>query len=222
MDNDNDDECDESESDSAFLHDNVRENIVKKAWDQTYESNDHLMFGSRMTNIDLSTLHPGQLQIFRLWQIYLENVDPLLKVTHSPTLQASIIDAASDMGNVSAALEALMFSIYCVSILSLAEDDCYSLFGSPRRDLLTNYQFGCRQALLKCEFLRSSDCDCLTALYLYLVSLLPSSIVFSNTSRSRSDRIQTPALFLQCLALLSASHSVWVSTKSPPMPIAPL
>jgi hypothetical protein len=180
------------------------------------------MLGSRMTNTDLSTLHPGQFQIFRLGQIYLENVDPLLKVAHSPTLQASIIDAASDLRNVNPALEALMFSIYYVSILSLAEDDCCSLFGSPRRDILTNHQFGCRQALLNCKLLRFSDRDCLAALYLYLVSPLASRIVLSNTSRSQSDPIQTLALYLQCLTLLSALHSVWVSTKSRPMPNAPL
>jgi hypothetical protein len=148
----------------------VSEAVVKKAWDQLYERNDHLLFGSRKTNVDLSTLHPKQVQIFRLWQIYLENVNPLLKVTHTPTLQARIIDAACDVANISPTLEALMFSIYCVSILSLVEDECRTLFGSPREDLLTSYQFGCQQALLNCGFLRSSDRDCLTALYLYLVS----------------------------------------------------
>jgi hypothetical protein len=49
-------------------------------------------------------------------------------------------------------------------------DDCQVIFGSSQEDLLTRFQFGCRQALLNCGFLRSVDRDCLTALYLYLVS----------------------------------------------------
>ena len=145
--------------------------MVKNALDQMYESNDHLLFGSRMLNVDLSTLHPGQVQIFRLWQIYLENVDPLLKVTHTPTLQARIIDATSNVTNIDPTLEALMFSIYCISIMSLVEDECFTFFGLPKKDLLRNYQFGCQQALLNCNVLRSGNRDCLTAFYLYLVSI---------------------------------------------------
>jgi hypothetical protein len=149
----------------------VREAVVKDAWNELYQNNDHLLFGSRETAVDVFTLHPEQVQIFRLWQIYLDNVNPLLKVTHTPTLQARIIDAASNVASIKPTLAALMFSIYCVSILSLGEDQCRTMFGSPRERLLTRYQFGCQQALRNCGFLRSGDRDCLTALYLYLVSL---------------------------------------------------
>jgi hypothetical protein len=141
------------------------------AWDNLSEGNNQLLFGSRKANVQLSTLHPGQIQIFRLWQIYLENINPLLKVTHTPTLQVCIIEAASDVANISPTLEALMFSIYCMSIVSIHEDECRNTFGSSRKDLLAAYQFGCQQALLNCEFLRSDSRECLTALHLYLVCL---------------------------------------------------
>jgi hypothetical protein len=159
----------------GVLYDNhdARDAVIKHAWDIMYqsESNDHLLFGSPKTNFHLAALHPEQIQMFRLWQIYLENVNPLLKVTHTPTLQARIIDAARNVENISPTLEALIFSIYCVSVLSLAEDECRTSFGSPRKDLLESYQFACQQALLNCKAWRSDDRDCLTALYLYLVSL---------------------------------------------------
>ena len=140
----------------------MREVVVKEAWNQLFESNNHLLFGSRKTTVDLSTLHSEPVQIFRLWQIYLDNVNPLLKVTHTPSLQVHIIEAASNLTNINPTLEALMFSIYCMSILSLV-DDCPAMFGSSKEDLLTRYQFGCQQALSKCGFLRSGDRDCLTA-----------------------------------------------------------
>lgn len=117
-------------------------------------------------------MHPEQIQIFRLWQIYLDNVNPLLKVTHIPSLQGRIIDAASNVANIKPNLVALMFSIYCVAVMSLSEEDCSTMFGVPRDDLLSRYQSGCQHALWNCGFLRSSDRECLTALYLYLVSLL--------------------------------------------------
>jgi hypothetical protein len=150
----------------------MREVVGKTGWVQLFGDNDHLLFGSPNTNVDLSTLHPEPVQIFRLWQIYLDNVNPLFKVTHTPSQQGSIIEAASNITNISPTLEALMFSIYCMAILSLSVDDCQTIFGSSRKDLLTKFQFGCQQALLNCSFLRSGDRNCLTALYLYLVSLL--------------------------------------------------
>lgn len=149
----------------------MRANVLRQAWDQSFENDDHLLFGSRQAAVDIYALHPEPVQIFRLWQLYLENVNPLLKVTHTPSLQGRIIEAVGNVYNISPTLEALMFSIYCMSIFSLAVDDCQTIFGSSKSDLLKRYQFGCQQALLNCGILRCDDRDCLTALYLYLVSL---------------------------------------------------
>ncbi|GLA97875.1 hypothetical protein AtubIFM57143_005808 [Aspergillus tubingensis] len=147
-------------------------NAVNKMFDEAYKNSDEgFIFGSRKANVDLSTLHPDQVQIFKLWQIYLDNVDPLLKVTHTPTLQARIICALSDLTRISSELEALLFSVYCVAIMSLDDEECRTSFGSPRKELLRGYQFGCQQALLNCNVLRTGDRECLTALFLYLVSV---------------------------------------------------
>ncbi|KAB8251457.1 hypothetical protein BDV35DRAFT_314459 [Aspergillus flavus] len=174
-DENNDDE-DTDENDSNHPQEDVHEDVVNKAWDQIYQSHEqNVLFGSCNTNVDISTLHPDQIQIFRLWQVYLDNVNPLLKVTHIPTLQPRIIDAAGDVANISPTLDALMFSIYCVSILSLGEDECHAILRTPREHLLKRYQFACQQALLKCGILCTGSVECLTALYLYLVSVRPST-----------------------------------------------
>lgn len=117
------------------------------------------------------TLHPEPVQIFQLWQLYLDNVNPLLKVTHSPNLQGRIIEAAGNVLNIKPELEALMFSIYCTAIMSITDDECLMTFGLPRAELMATYQFGCQQALLNSRFLRCTSRDCLIALYLYLVSV---------------------------------------------------
>lgn len=117
------------------------------------------------------TLHPQPVQIFQLWQLYLDNVNPLLKVTHTPSLQGRIIEAAGNILKINPDLEALMFSIYCMAISSLTEDDCQAVFASSKVDLLARYRLGCQQALVNSRFLRCTNRDCLTALYLYLVSL---------------------------------------------------
>ncbi|KAJ5895398.1 hypothetical protein N7495_007089 [Penicillium taxi] len=143
----------------------------KNYWGQIFKSDDHIMLSSGNPDIELATLHPEPVQIFKLWQIYLDNVNPLFKVTHTPSLQGRIIEAASDLLNTQPPLAALMFGIYCISIFSLAPEDCETIFSLSKEDLLSKYQFACQLALSKSSFLRSEDRDCLTAFYLFLVSL---------------------------------------------------
>lgn len=165
-------EEDENDSDSENDTKDLRDVAGKKTWDQMYKNTtDFLLFGSLITDLDLAVLHPpDHVQIFKLWQIYLDNVDPLLKVTHTPTLQARLINATGNLKNVDSKLEALMFGIYCVAVMSLTNMECLDMFASEKDGLLQRYRFGCQQALLKCGFLQSDDRDCLTALFLYLVS----------------------------------------------------
>lgn len=159
-------EDDDDDTGASYGH--VADNFFQKSpWTQDH---DHLLFfGSPTTNLRLFTLHPEQVHIFRLWQIYLENVNPLLKVTHTPTLQARIIDAIGDLTSMQPAFQALVFSIYCVAVMSLSENESNLLFGTPRETLLSRYHFACQQALRNCSVLSSDDPGGLTAFYLYLV-----------------------------------------------------
>ncbi|CAD0081650.1 unnamed protein product, partial [Aureobasidium vineae] len=174
--NPNDSE-DEDDNDSDNVTNDLRDVAAKTTWDQMYKnSTDFLLFGSLIADVDLTIVHPpDHVQILKLWQIYLENVDPLLKVTHTPTLQVRLINATGNLANVDSKLEALMFGVYCVAIMSLAKVECLNMFGCERGILLQRYRFGCQQALLKCGFLQSDDRDCLTALFLYLVAVRPDT-----------------------------------------------
>ncbi|KAG9694455.1 hypothetical protein KCU95_g5630, partial [Aureobasidium melanogenum] len=170
---------DEGQSDNDSENDtsDLRDAAGKKTWDQLYKNTtDFLFFGSLIPDLDFAALHPSDhVQVFRLWQVYLENVDPLLKVTHTPTLQVRLIDATGNLGNVEPKLEALMFGIYCVAVMSLTDMECLDMFAAGRDGLLQRYRFGCQQALLKCGFLQTDDRDCLTALFLYLVAVRPDT-----------------------------------------------
>ncbi|KAI1632928.1 hypothetical protein F4809DRAFT_625376 [Biscogniauxia mediterranea] len=153
----------------------LSEEYIKEAFDLASSDRDHLLFGVRNFAVDLSTLHPDPVQILRLWQIYLDNVNPLLKVTHTPSLQRCIIEAAGNIPTVKPELEALMFSIYCISVSTLTTDDCQAMFYHSKEDLITTFHFGCHQALQNCRFLQTSDRDVLTAFFLYLISIGPKT-----------------------------------------------
>ncbi|KAL6918984.1 hypothetical protein FSST1_003010 [Fusarium sambucinum] len=151
------------------------ENVFNHAQDQMSPNDQDILFGSRNSAVELHTLHPEPAHLFRLWQVYLDNVNPLMKVTHTPTLQARIVEAASNLKEISPTLEALMFSIYCMAVLSLSQEECGTMFKQSKEQLSTRYYFGCQQALSNCNFLRTDDRDCLTALFLYLVSVRSAS-----------------------------------------------
>lgn len=136
------------------------------------DSNNHavLLCGSQHTNVDLKALHPQPIHIFRLWQQYLDNVNPLIKILHGPTFQLQVLEASTDLENISKDMEALLFSIYSLAITSISDAHCKDVFGDERSSLLAKYQYGAQQALLNAEFLRPSTLAVLQALLLYLVS----------------------------------------------------
>ncbi|KAL1799021.1 hypothetical protein ACET3X_003058 [Alternaria dauci] len=206
-DNPSDDGSDHSCSSQPAL----RQAQIVKAWDSLYahklRRNEDVLFCSRSADVSLSTLHPPQAQVFKLWQLYLENVDPLLKLTHTPTLQPRIIDAASNVFNIDPNLEALMFSIYCMAIFSLNQEQCQLMFGRPRPEIIKDYQLGAREALVNCDFLKSSDRECLTALHLYLISIKPDT-----DPRSLSSMLGAAVRIAQRMGIdtesINARHSV--------------
>ncbi|KAF2707810.1 putative C6 transcription factor [Pleomassaria siparia CBS 279.74] len=166
---------DPEDSDSESSREDVGEIAIRIAWDQSCLNDDCLLFGVRQTAVNLTTMHPETTHIFKLWQLFLDNVNSLFRVVHVPSLQGRIIEAIGDMNSLSPVLEALLFSIYSMAVLSLTAHECLMAFGSSKKDLLAKYQLGCQQALVNSGFLRTSDRECLTALFLYLVSVSTST-----------------------------------------------
>ena len=75
-----------------------------------------------------------------------------------------------------------MLGIYCIAITSLTPNDCLAAFGASKETLLTSYRLGCQHALSNAQFLQSRDRDCLTALFLYLVSVSHVSAIARRAS----------------------------------------
>jgi hypothetical protein len=164
------DPADDSDTAPDDLCEDLHDAVVSAVRENPARIKSSFLFGSaNRTSVQLSTLHPDPVQIFRLWHIYLENVNSLLGLTHTPSLQGHIIDAASNVANIEPNMEALLFGIYCMAIISLDSVECVAMFGRPRDDLLRGFQFGCQEALLSADFLRTRDRHCLIALIFYLV-----------------------------------------------------
>ena len=115
--------------------------------------------------------HPPPDRIHQLWQIFIENVDPLTKVVHVPTLQPAIQKAASNIGTVPRSFEALMFAIYSAAVMSLKDDECKQRLGEPRKILLSRYISAGKAALSRAKFMGTISLVVLQALVLHLLSV---------------------------------------------------
>ena len=115
--------------------------------------------------------HPPPDRIHQLWQIFIENVDPLTKVVHVPTLQPAIQKAASNIGTVPRSFEALMFAIYGAAVMSLKDDECKQRLGEPRKILLSRYISAAKAALSRAKFMGTISLVVLQALVLHLLSV---------------------------------------------------
>jgi Fungal specific transcription factor domain len=145
---------------------------ITTTWDTMVSNNAAvLLFGFQHTHTNLTSLHPQPMDIMRLWQTFLDNVNPLIKVIHAPTIQQQIIETSTNLEGVSKGMEALLFSIYLLAVTSIDDARCKDAFGEKRSLLLARYQFGAQQALLNAEFLRPMSLVVLQALVIYLVGL---------------------------------------------------
>ncbi|OAL00982.1 hypothetical protein IQ06DRAFT_178040, partial [Phaeosphaeriaceae sp. SRC1lsM3a] len=134
-------------------------------------SSPSLLFGGQSPAIALRPWHPDPAQIFKLWQSYLDNVNPLVKLFHAPTVQQMISNAAGNLEDLPRNLEALMFGIYCVSAESLTDDQCLSILGHAKVTALQRFRSGAQFALANASLLRTSDLMVLQAFVLFILSL---------------------------------------------------
>jgi hypothetical protein len=117
----------------------------------------------------LLELHPEPKHIFKLWQAFAENVNPLTKVIHTPTLQQRILEMSWNLEAVTRPLEAVMFGVYALAITSMKAPDCVQALGETKSVLLNRYRSGAAQALIAAELHLTEDLEVLQAFVLFLV-----------------------------------------------------
>ena len=107
----------------------------------------------------------------RYIQIFKENVDPVVKILHMPTVEPVLLAQLDKLDRLPKGLEALFFAIYYSAITSLAPVDCMEMFGEDRGSLLPRFQFGVQQALARANFLVTEEMVVLQAFALFLLCL---------------------------------------------------
>ncbi|KAJ5849784.1 hypothetical protein N7455_009640 [Penicillium solitum] len=118
---------------------------------------------------DAISLFPSRGQATHLWQVFLNNVDVLLKVLHIPTTQPAVFAAINNPKAASKDLNALLFSIYFAAVTSLRQADSHMIFGEDRQSVLKRFQRGLEVSLHSAAFLDSPTIVSLQAISIYLL-----------------------------------------------------
>ena len=127
------------------------------------------IFSFNSTMVNLRVLHPSPTQILTMWKLYEENVEPLVKIFHLPSMRTVIANAACSLDNLNKPTEALMFAIYLAALTSLSPDECRNLLSEDKVTASSKYRFATEQALARAGFLNAQERTVLEAFVIFLV-----------------------------------------------------
>lgn len=84
----------------------------------------------------MGSLHPPPATVIIIWQRFIDNIDPLLKLLHIPSLQRQIVNAIRALDRVEPYAECQMFAVYYCTIVEMSQDDCQYILGEQKKALL--------------------------------------------------------------------------------------
>ncbi|KOC17475.1 putative C6 transcription factor [Aspergillus flavus AF70] len=152
----------------------------------THSTNhDGFLFGFYSLSHSLRSFHPPPMKVPLLWQAYLENVDPLLPIVHKPSAKQLFTNATDHPDSLDKNSEALLLSMYFVTIVSLTPEQCLTLLGEERDTAVSRYRFAVEQALSKANLLNTQSLMLLQAAVIFLVAVRredDTKFVWSMTS----------------------------------------
>lgn len=165
----------------------------------TNTSQSSVLFGSSpLHQRELRLLHPPPAQLTALFYFYQQNVDPMVKLLHIPSLRNLVMRASANIDAIPSGnyVEALLFAMYYAAITSLTQEECLHNFHDGRNSLLARYRSGTESALSNADLLCTKEIGTLQALVIFLVSPLryPDSLAFLSKHHeiARMQKLDTP------------------------------
>ena len=124
-------------------------------------------------------LYPSESHMSILLQAFFDNVDPVCKILHKPTIYAHMkksknLPESSLSKHKSSCLNAVIFAI-CFAAINTMSHESISSLGEERSTLLERYKSYTEAALMQSELLSSSNITTLQAFTIYIVSLSKDS-----------------------------------------------
>ncbi|KAH7310202.1 hypothetical protein BKA65DRAFT_575639 [Rhexocercosporidium sp. MPI-PUGE-AT-0058] len=115
--------------------------------------------------------HPTRSCAIQLWQAFVTNVDPMTKIIHVPTTQATVYSGIKIGNDADANTSTLLFAIYFAATASLSHHSLLTILGKDKRTALNHFKRGLEQSLAASRFLETPNLMTLQAMTLYIRSV---------------------------------------------------
>lgn len=133
-------------------------------------SSQSFVFGDSAGSLD--SLNPLPSQMLFIWQTYVDNIDPFLKILHVPSMEKAIRELKGrPFSSLSPNMESLLFAVCLAAIMSIDDESVMLNFATPKPQLLSRYRLGTEQALGRANFLVTKDLVVVQAFVVYLTVL---------------------------------------------------
>ncbi|RYO74899.1 hypothetical protein DL766_003724 [Monosporascus sp. MC13-8B] len=129
------------------------------------------IFGYRAIASSLQHFHPSLPRAVTLFAAFTDNVAPLVRIFHMPTLTRVYWDAIASLDSLDKYTEALLFAIHYSAVISLTPEQCLSILDETRKAALERCRFAVEQALARGNLLNTQNMTMLQAAVLFLSAL---------------------------------------------------
>ena len=85
---------------------------------------------------------PPRVLVSFLWQKYLENVEPILKILHTPTVQRQILNNTQFRETLGSPTECLISAICYAAMATMTMEDCRVELDEEKHEVLNRYVHG--------------------------------------------------------------------------------
>ncbi|PKX90754.1 putative C6 transcription factor [Aspergillus novofumigatus IBT 16806] len=132
----------------------------------------HTVFGAILGSTQsLANQHPSYEEATKLWNTYVQNVEPLCKVLHVPTVAKMVDTVSQQPAAASKSDNCLLFAIYYFAVFSMSDADCLLEFNQTRKHLMSRYRTAVCQALVSASWLKTTALPVLQAYSLFLIAM---------------------------------------------------
>lgn len=115
-------------------------------------------------------LWPQPVQIFQLWQAYIDNVNPMTNLLHVQTMQRMVLSATScKLEELPKPSRALLSSVFLSATESLGDEECLHIMMLPKHECIQRLFVMTKECLVDANVMENATTEMLQALVLYLV-----------------------------------------------------
>ncbi|OTA98001.1 hypothetical protein M426DRAFT_70591 [Hypoxylon sp. CI-4A] len=118
-------------------------------------------------------MFPLPSQMLFIWRTYVENIDPMVKVLHVPTVSHVLENCRGQLRTLDPTMLCLFACISFAAIQSMSNEEVMLNFGTDKKSLSSRYRRGAEKAIANADVINTTNLAAVQALIIYL-GVLPS------------------------------------------------